>query len=69
MPLYEYQCTRWGEKFEVRQPMGEGSQGVTCPKCHAVEPRKLFSSFFSSGSSGESCSSCSSGSCSTCGLP
>jgi putative FmdB family regulatory protein len=71
MPIYEYQCTRCGERFEVRQVLGEGGSGLSCPKCHAGEPKKLFSSFFSGGSSGSepseiSCPTCSSG---VCGLP
>ena len=69
MPIYEYQCTQCGQKFEVRQAIGEGSSGLSCPKCHAGEPKRLFSSFFSSGSSepsGTSCPTCSSG---VCGLP
>jgi len=71
MPIYEYQCTQCGEKFEIRQAIGEGSSGLSCPKCHAGEPKRLFSSFFSPGSSGTepseiSCPTCSSG---VCGLP
>jgi putative FmdB family regulatory protein len=71
MPIYEYQCTQCGEKFEVRQAIGEGGSGLTCPKCHAPSPERLFSSFFSPGSSTPepsetSCPTCSSG---VCGLP
>jgi len=71
MPIYEYQCDKCGEKFEVRQALGEGGSSLKCPKCHAANPRRLFSSFFShaSGSpepSGVSCPTCSSG---VCGLP
>ena len=71
MPIYEYQCAQCGEKFEVRQAIGEGGSGLSCPKCHAPNPEKLFSLFFSPGSSmaessGTSCPTCSSG---VCGLP
>jgi putative FmdB family regulatory protein len=71
MPIYEYQCSNCGEKFEVRQAIGEDGSGLSCPKCHTKNPKRLFSSFFSPGSSaGEpseiSCPTCSSG---TCGLP
>ena len=71
MPIYEYQCPRCGEKFEVRQAMGEGGSDLSCPKCHAPNPKRVFSSFFSPGSStsepsGISCPTCSSG---VCGLP
>jgi len=71
MPIYEYECPKCGEKFEVRQAMGETGIGLSCPKCHAANPQRLVSSFFRSGSSedgamGESCPTCSSG---MCGLP
>ena len=70
MPLYEYRCTECGEKFEVRQSMGEDGSKLNCPKCQAGKPEKLFSTFFSSGSSEPSDmsfpSSCPTG---TCGLP
>jgi putative FmdB family regulatory protein len=71
MPLYEYQCTQCGQKFEVRQAIGEGGSDLSCPKCHAPGPKRLFSSFFSPGAStpepsASSCPTCSSG---VCGLP
>ena len=71
MPIYEYQCLQCGERFEVRQSMGEDGSGLSCPKCNAQNPKRLFSSFFSPGSSAfgpseMSCPTCSTG---TCGLP
>jgi putative FmdB family regulatory protein len=71
MPIYEYQCAHCGQKFEVRQAIGEDGSSLNCPKCHACEPKRIFSSFFSRGSSETepsdvSCPTCSSG---VCGLP
>jgi putative FmdB family regulatory protein len=71
MPIYEYQCTNCGKRFEVRQAIGEDGSGVTCPKCHTENPKRLFSSFFNPGAnttdpSDISCPTCSSG---VCGLP
>jgi putative FmdB family regulatory protein len=71
MPIYEYQCSRCGERFEVRQAIGEDGSDLSCPKCHAEEPQRVFSSFFSPGSgttepSEMSCPTCNSG---VCGLP
>ena len=71
MPIYEYQCTQCGEKFEVRQSIGEDGSKLNCPKCNAQNPKRLFSSFFSPGSSTYepseiSCPTCGTG---TCGLP
>jgi len=71
MPIYEYQCAHCGQKFEVRQAIGEDGSSLNCPKCHAREPKRIFSSFFSRGlsetePSDVSCPTCSSG---VCGLP
>ncbi|TET87250.1 MAG: zinc ribbon domain-containing protein [Dehalococcoidia bacterium] len=71
MPIYEYQCTHCGEKFEIRQSFGEDSSHLNCPKCHAENPRRLLSSFFTQSSamselSDTSCPTCSTG---VCGLP
>jgi putative FmdB family regulatory protein len=71
MPIYEYQCAKCGEKFEVRQGIGEDGSSLACPKCHTPKPERLVSSFFSPGSSKiepleSSCPTCSSG---VCGLP
>ena len=71
MPIYEYQCNQCGQRFEVRQGIGEGSSGLNCPKCNAPNPKRLISSFFNHSSSGTedadmSCPTCSSG---VCGLP
>jgi len=71
MPIYEYQCTDCGEKFEVRQAIGQDGSNLSCPKCNASKPKRVFSSFFSSNSSESepsevSCPTCSSG---VCGLP
>ena len=71
MPIYEYQCAHCGQKFEVRQAIGEDDSSLNCPKCHAGEPKRIFSSFFSRSSSENepsdvSCPTCSSG---VCGLP
>ena len=71
MPIYEYQCVHCGQKFEVRQAIGEDGSSLNCPKCHAGEPKRLLSSFFSRVSSETepsevSCPTCNSG---VCGLP
>ena len=71
MPIYEYQCSQCGEKFEMRQSIGEDGSKVNCPKCGTPNPRRLISSFFSPGSSkvepsAPSCPTCSSD---ICGLP
>lgn len=61
MPLYEYQCNKCGEQFEVRQSMGEDGSKLNCPKCQAGKPTRLMSTFSSAGSGGsfDSGASCS----------
>jgi len=56
MPLYEYRCDGCGERFEVLQRMGEGPQGLTCPRCGAAEPRRQLSTFAAAGSSADGAS-------------
>jgi len=48
MPLYEYECTDCGERFEVLQQVGEDGHGLTCPQCGAGEPRRKLSTFAAS---------------------
>lgn len=60
MPIYEYQCTKCGERFSVRQSMGQDGSKLNCPKCQEGNPKRLVSSFFGGGSgssqmSGSSC--------------
>lgn len=71
MPIYEYQCTQCGQKFEVRQAIGEDGAKLNCPKCRVQNPKRLFSSFFSPGSSTGELSESSYPTCSSgvCGLP
>lgn len=51
MPLYEYQCSQCGHRFEVLQRMGEGAEALTCPRCQAARPEKKFSTFASGAGS------------------
>lgn len=54
MPLYDYQCEKCGEKFEVRQRYGQDDSKVKCPKCNEPNPRKLITGFSTSASSNPS---------------
>ncbi len=71
MPIYEYQCTECGERFQARQAIGEDGSLLNCPKCHAGNPQKLISSFFAPRSSASEFSDISCPTCSSdvCGLP
>lgn len=41
MPLYEYQCTGCGHRFERRQSFSEAAVS-NCPECNAAVRRLLF---------------------------
>ena len=56
MPIYEYQCLDCGERFEILQRMGEGSEGLTCPECGEGRVTKQFSTFASNSGSGQAVS-------------
>ena len=50
MPIYEFECTACGERFErlVARPTDGGG---ACPRCHATDARRLLSPFAVLGSS------------------
>jgi len=45
MPLYEYRCRACGERFEILQRMGDGAEGLECPRCGARQAEKQLSTF------------------------
>jgi putative FmdB family regulatory protein len=45
MPLYEYRCRDCGHRFEVLQRLGEGGEGLECPRCGAGPPERALSTF------------------------
>ena len=51
MPMYEYVCQSCGHQFEILQRMGEGADGLACPKCGEERVEKQFSTFAASGNS------------------
>jgi len=53
MPIYEYECLKCGERFELRRSMSESDLGVKCPRCGVENPRRVFSAFATT--SGGSC--------------
>lgn len=55
MPIYEYECLKCDERFELRRSMAESDSDVRCPKCGAEHSQRVFS-VFASGSSGSACS-------------
>jgi len=54
MPIYEYQCTNCGYRFELRRSLADSDSEIKCPKCGAEHPPRVFS-VFAMGSSGGTC--------------
>jgi putative FmdB family regulatory protein len=50
MPIYEYQCNRCGHRFELLPKTNNSDIEISCPKCHAEQPKRLLSMFGSSAS-------------------
>lgn len=61
MPIYEYQCTQCGKKFEALRSISVDDSELKCPKCGAEHPQRAISMFTTSGSSGGTCTPASSG--------
>jgi len=45
MPIYEYECLKCGERFEMRRSMSDSDREVKCPKCGAENSRRVLSAF------------------------
>ena len=54
MPIYEYECTKCGERFELRRSIADSDSEIRCPNCGAEYPRRVLS-VFAMSSSGEAC--------------
>ena len=66
MPLYEYRCRDCAALFEVLQSMGEGSDGLSCPRCGGDAVERQLSTFAGMTASA---SAAAGGSTSACGSP
>jgi putative FmdB family regulatory protein len=54
MPIYEYECRKCEERFEVLQKAGDTNEGLRCPKCEADKPERVLSAFCSTSVKGAS---------------
>jgi len=52
MPIYEYECDKCGEKFELRRGFNDSDSDIQCPKCGEKDARKVFSAFGVASSGG-----------------
>ena len=51
MPIYEYECSDCGEKFELRRGMTERDAEAVCPGCASKNSNRILSIFAMSPSS------------------
>jgi putative FmdB family regulatory protein len=45
MPIYEYECTNCGERFEAHRKISDSDGEAKCPRCGKKQPRRIFSTF------------------------
>ena len=45
MPIYEYECLKCGQRFELRRQMTDSDSNIMCPKCGTKKPRRVISAF------------------------
>lgn len=45
MPIYEYKCQDCGHVLEALRRMGQGPEGLACPKCGSERLGQLLSTF------------------------
>ncbi len=62
MPIYEYECRKCEERFEVLQKANETNELICCPKCGTDKPGRLLSAFCSTSPKGASTTASHSGS-------
>ena len=61
MPIYEYECEKCGEKFELRRSFSDSDREIKCPKCGEQKAKRAISVFASSGSMDSGCAPAPSG--------
>ena len=45
MPIYEYECTKCGERFEQHRTIADRDAELKCPGCNDEHPRRVCSIF------------------------
>ncbi|MFC1945828.1 zinc ribbon domain-containing protein [Chloroflexota bacterium] len=49
MPIYEYECEKCHEKFEMFRSITENDNDVACPRCGGKQTKRVISSFATTG--------------------
>lgn len=53
MPIFEYHCDDCITEFEVLQRISDANTPPKCPNCGALDPKKRFSAFATTGTQKE----------------
>jgi len=48
MPIYEYECNKCDDRFELHREITDSDSEIRCPKCGTENPRRVFSMFVTS---------------------
>jgi putative FmdB family regulatory protein len=40
MPIYEYECLKCGQRFDLRRHIADSDSNIRCPKCGAEKPQR-----------------------------
>ena len=51
MPLYEYQCDKCKNVFELLRRVNNVDDGLRCPNCHSTRVERQISTFATGGCS------------------
>ena len=52
MPIYEYECLKCKERFELRRRITDNDNDIRCPRCGAEKPQRVISAFSTGASKG-----------------
>lgn len=74
MPIYEYQCSICGSRFEIIRSISQADFPAECLQCHGSQTSRVLTTCYArstgettSNRSGGGCSGCSGKSCTSCG--
>jgi len=52
MPIYEYECLKCGQRFELRRLITDSDNNIRCTKCGAEKPQRVISAFMTGPNTG-----------------
>jgi putative FmdB family regulatory protein len=50
MPIYEYECLKCGQRFELRRHITDSDSNIKCPGCGAEKLQRVISAFMTGSS-------------------